>query len=80
MGGGEAERNSNEPSSGKGGFLPVGNQLIVPRWWHAFRLPQNMGESRSDSDRVCPALDRLLAGVVELPTKMASPTGFEPVF
>ena len=26
------------------------------------------------------ALDRLLAGVVELPTKMASPTGFEPVF
>jgi DNA invertase Pin-like site-specific DNA recombinase len=26
------------------------------------------------------ALDRLLSGVVELPTKMASPTGFEPVF
>ena len=26
------------------------------------------------------ALDRLLAGVVELPTKVASPTGFEPVF
>jgi hypothetical protein len=26
------------------------------------------------------ALDRLLAGVLELPTKVASPTGFEPVF
>jgi site-specific DNA recombinase len=26
------------------------------------------------------ALDRLLSGVVELPTKVASPTGFEPVF
>ena len=26
------------------------------------------------------ALDRLLAGVVDLPTKVASPTGFEPVF
>lgn len=26
------------------------------------------------------ALDRLLAGVVELPTMVASPTGFEPVF
>ena len=26
------------------------------------------------------ALDRLLSGVVDLPTKVASPTGFEPVF
>ena len=26
------------------------------------------------------ALDRMLAGVVDLPTVMASPTGFEPVF
>ena len=26
------------------------------------------------------ALDRLIAGVVDLPTKLASPTGFEPVF
>ena len=42
--------------------------------------PINDGRRRGYAFEGTIALDRLLAGVVGLPTKVASPTGFEPVF